>query len=113
MIRRPPRSTLFPYTTLFRSVFETKQKVLTLIGVVKVVTGRHFWNILADLLNPVLPPSMAFSREELSLLYRKNRRIAEEGMEALRRQPLEPMPMPRVTSPLLSPLGSQTRKPAH
>src|SRR3712207_7075095 len=24
MIRRPPRSTLFPYTTLFRSVFATK-----------------------------------------------------------------------------------------
>src|SRR2546421_6887281 len=23
MIRRPPRSTLFPYTTLFRSIFET------------------------------------------------------------------------------------------
>src|SRR3712207_7644470 len=23
MIRRPPRSTLFPYTTLFRSVFDT------------------------------------------------------------------------------------------
>src|SRR3712207_7719367 len=25
MIRRPPRSTLFPYTTLFRSVHEWKQ----------------------------------------------------------------------------------------
>src|SRR2546430_9747245 len=25
MIRRPPRSTLFPYTTLFRSVLWTKQ----------------------------------------------------------------------------------------
>src|SRR2546430_10515045 len=24
MIRRPPRSTLFPYTTLFRSVFSSK-----------------------------------------------------------------------------------------
>src|SRR5260370_26139537 len=24
MIRRPPRSTLFPYTTLFRSVFKTE-----------------------------------------------------------------------------------------
>src|SRR2546425_13096212 len=24
MIRRPPRSTLFPYTTLFRSVYNTK-----------------------------------------------------------------------------------------
>src|SRR2546427_1896664 len=27
MIRRPPRSTLFPYTTLFRSVFEVKVQV--------------------------------------------------------------------------------------
>src|SRR5438105_12137082 len=25
MIRRPPRSTLFPYTTLFRSVFRTQR----------------------------------------------------------------------------------------
>src|SRR3712207_7540033 len=25
MIRRPPRSTLFPYTTLFRSIFGTAQ----------------------------------------------------------------------------------------
>src|SRR5258708_27803029 len=25
MIRRPPRSTLFPYTTLFRSIIKTKQ----------------------------------------------------------------------------------------
>src|SRR2546422_8109706 len=25
MIRRPPRSTLFPYTTLFRSVLESKK----------------------------------------------------------------------------------------
>src|SRR3712207_7398552 len=27
MIRRPPRSTLFPYTTLFRSVMETGRKI--------------------------------------------------------------------------------------
>src|SRR3712207_7008199 len=26
MIRRPPRSTLFPYTTLFRSLRETRQQ---------------------------------------------------------------------------------------
>src|SRR3989442_3690450 len=36
MIRRPPRSTLFPYTTLFRSLFATagvKQKsVVTAVG---------------------------------------------------------------------------------
>src|SRR5256885_12984499 len=27
MIRRPPRSTLFPYTTLFRSLFEARKVV--------------------------------------------------------------------------------------
>src|SRR5438067_8428665 len=33
MIRRPPRSTLFPYTTLFRSRrVETGQVVLVLVG---------------------------------------------------------------------------------
>src|SRR3989449_8706964 len=30
MIRRPPRSTLFPYTTLFRSLRERGQDILTL-----------------------------------------------------------------------------------
>src|SRR2546430_7838165 len=30
MIRRPPRSTLFPYTTLFRSVQERRDKIRSL-----------------------------------------------------------------------------------
>src|SRR2546430_13528950 len=36
MIRRPPRSTLFPYTTLFRSV-----------GMVTRTRGSNFGNLLA------------------------------------------------------------------
>src|SRR5256886_16980234 len=32
MIRRPPRSTLFPYTTLFRSIAETPSGMLNAIG---------------------------------------------------------------------------------
>src|SRR2546429_3631541 len=36
MIRRPPRSTLFPYTTLFRSLFFSEQRA-QLVG--------HFRNI--------------------------------------------------------------------
>ena len=32
MIRRPPRSTLFPYTTLFRSVRETEALVRRLLA---------------------------------------------------------------------------------
>src|SRR5256885_11959186 len=32
MIRRPPRSTLFPYTTLFRSLAPTRPMRLTVLG---------------------------------------------------------------------------------
>src|SRR5258708_14212054 len=50
MIRRPPRSTLFPYTTLFRSAF-TFYSLLTAAGLLplailgpEMVAERHwFW----------------------------------------------------------------------
>src|SRR5687768_17706619 len=35
MIRRPPRSTLFPYTTLFRSSIEYKKEARTLVNFVE------------------------------------------------------------------------------
>src|SRR2546425_8268795 len=35
MIRRPPRSTLFPYTTLFRSLAQSDQTI--------VVEGNHYF----------------------------------------------------------------------
>src|ERR1035441_6652133 len=38
MMRRPPRSTLFPYTTLFRSVFADKQRR---VGVVRTNLGEE------------------------------------------------------------------------
>src|SRR5690242_21425969 len=40
MIRRPPRSTLFPYTTLFRS-FGLLLEVLLAIALRHQVLGRH------------------------------------------------------------------------
>src|SRR3712207_8743599 len=47
MIRRPPRSTLFPYTTLFRSAF-----VLSVIGTtVQTDHGEHFTPLSAVLIN--------------------------------------------------------------
>src|SRR2546430_8810649 len=43
MIRRPPRSTLFPYTTLFRSLLErVKACRVELIGPVPL--GGRFWS---------------------------------------------------------------------
>src|SRR2546429_7707977 len=39
MIRRPPRSTLFPYTTLFRSI--VAQPLLLLVGRVVLLVHHH------------------------------------------------------------------------
>src|SRR2546430_16666041 len=38
MIRRPPRSTLFPYTTLFRSCFQTANRASGF--------ARRFWRLM-------------------------------------------------------------------
>src|ERR1051326_5649160 len=43
MIRRPPRSTLFPYTTLFRSVLWLTLKPDTIGGAPDALTGRPRW----------------------------------------------------------------------
>src|SRR2546426_1999261 len=40
MIRRPPRSTLFPYTTLFRSVLDGVDVLLLLLDRVGVVEAQ-------------------------------------------------------------------------
>src|SRR3989449_7092585 len=40
MIRRPPRSTLFPYTTLFRSVFHHSEVRLRAGAGLRVAGGR-------------------------------------------------------------------------
>src|SRR2546427_11511648 len=40
MIRRPPRSTLFPYTTLFRSRHALERAVLAEPGRVELVAGE-------------------------------------------------------------------------
>src|SRR5690242_20839817 len=48
MIRRPPRSTLFPYTTLFRSVLRRADvRRLAVVGAGRVVGPRPV-DVLAD-----------------------------------------------------------------
>src|SRR2546430_12480954 len=46
MIRRPPRSTLFPYTTLFRSQFAPLLSHTCVIGLPKFMLAG-FWSISA------------------------------------------------------------------
>ena len=57
MIRRPPRSTLFPYTTLFRSTF-----VLELLPCLKDVNVLRQWTGLCDM-TPDYAPIMGFVEE--------------------------------------------------
>src|SRR5258708_24829034 len=70
MIRRPPRSTLFPYTTLFRSFCSTRQP----LRVADHITLTHsrppfsLWGLRQSLLlfmtNPKLNPSLPHRSEE-------------------------------------------------
>src|SRR3712207_8391614 len=54
MIRRPPRSTLFPYTTLFRSTGTAQLRSVELIGLdersLRVVHGREVGVVFQDAL---------------------------------------------------------------
>src|SRR2546429_2529078 len=47
MIRRPPRSTLFPYTTLFRSAWVTMLLIPALL-IVMVYVRRHYHNVFLE-----------------------------------------------------------------
>src|SRR3712207_8249674 len=50
MIRRPPRSTLFPYTTLFRSVGGGKQCLLLGLDLLYVAASEGLFGLLYGLL---------------------------------------------------------------
>src|SRR2546430_3275260 len=41
MIRRPPRSTLFPYTTLFRSAVRRRRRAATSVATLRPPARRH------------------------------------------------------------------------
>src|SRR5207253_11434757 len=50
MIRRPPRSTLFPYTTLFRSLYNhlgRSDEAIAPLEVAVTASGRHPWTLAA------------------------------------------------------------------
>src|SRR2546422_6953499 len=55
MIRRPPRSTLFPYTTLFRSSAANQEDILR--GARRSLDARAaFWSALGEQLFPQRAP---------------------------------------------------------
>src|SRR3712207_8789340 len=59
MIRRPPRSTLFPYTTLFRSSASTRRARLAVARVEGGVRAGVIRAAIGALLDAVFPPRCA------------------------------------------------------
>src|SRR3712207_7808774 len=73
MIRRPPRSTLFPYTTLFRSLVETDHRA---VGAAQIL-GRAHDNGLHDV-------ALLHAAARDRLLHRNDDDIADRRVFALR-----------------------------
>src|SRR3712207_7596409 len=75
MIRRPPRSTLFPYTTLFRSIDETVQGYPGFEGEVQGYFTAKLKEGLAGAADPVAVRIQGPDREGLRREDRKSTRL--------------------------------------
>src|SRR3989449_5623401 len=69
MIRRPPRSTLFPYTTLFRSLTRRQREILDFIS--GHITERGFAPSFEEIAARFAFRSLATVHEHLTNLERK------------------------------------------
>src|SRR2546425_6280184 len=74
MIRRPPRSTLFPYTTLFRSLLQRLDQELA----IEAVAGREAQRGLAELRRAGKRRSEEHTSELQSLAYLVCRLLLEK-----------------------------------
>src|SRR3712207_5428976 len=63
MIRRPPRSTLFPYTTLFRSVAEPDQRLGGIGAHAPAAAVEHYPGVLAGETVQVTPDLVVRDRQ--------------------------------------------------
>src|SRR3712207_9000696 len=66
MIRRPPRSTLFPYTTLFRSVDDFINLILNMFFLI-FLTHRNFFKLRMPYYNSIIFTSSNATDEPLSI----------------------------------------------
>src|SRR2546425_8526435 len=78
MIRRPPRSTLFPYTTLFRSTLPDRGLYFDLVGFTEATAKHQPTNTPAISLLYALPRSEEHTSELQSLAYLVCRLLLEK-----------------------------------
>src|SRR5260370_32215952 len=85
MIRRPPRSTLFPYTTLFRSIGRIQHELQTLLLIGVVLFERH-----PDKSIPGLDGIAGRSEEHTSELQSHLNLVCRLLLEKKKQQPVHP-----------------------
>src|SRR2546422_6070614 len=80
MIRRPPRSTLFPYTTLFRSILNDVTKILPVGRAPAWIWIKHYITFCRHPLKLVLE-NVAVSRMRSAMDVQNERRSEEHTSE--------------------------------
>src|SRR5437867_8965586 len=68
MLPRPPRSTLFPYTTLFRSLLASEARLASFVAIAKGDVSPQHWFLLGRSLTPVGGGAALRSEEHTSEL---------------------------------------------
>src|SRR5258707_7710024 len=86
MIRRPPRSTLFPYTTLFRSVHALGARP------VLVDVAPDNWNLAPERLEPAVGPATKRSEEHTSELQSRQYLVCRLLLEKKKTTSYDPKP---------------------
>src|SRR3989442_8025850 len=92
MIRRPPRSTLFPYTTLFRSYPKTEEQYHGRAHKLSHRNGREAFSNAGEYaaLNSGPPPTAARSEEHTSELQSRPHLVCRLLLEKKKPQPIRP-----------------------
>src|SRR2546422_7627188 len=80
MIRRPPRSTLFPYTTLFRSAV-AQALVKRRNDVVVLLAGAEHYNIISDRKSTRLNSSHGYISYAVFCLKKKTEKLVAENLD--------------------------------
>src|SRR2546422_6715311 len=89
MIRRPPRSTLFPYTTLFRSLLAVVllTTLTALLVAIAVMVGFDLRNYRQSLISDMTTQADLLGRTTAPALTFDDPRVAQENLELLRYRP--------------------------
>src|SRR3712207_8636246 len=74
MIRRPPRSTLFPYTTLFRSTGIAQERKLSVDSLRAIVDRAPMFFSQEELVTTKLVDKLCYEREVMDILENEDRK---------------------------------------